>query len=118
MKKNHEVFFALLAKVKETQFPIIVEGKKDMAALRSLGLTNTIVTLNSKPLFSIVEEVATKYRDAIILTDLDEEGKKLYGSLHRGLNHYGVRIHNEIRHFLLRHTSLRQIEGLSTYYQE
>lgn len=117
MKTTHETFFALLSKVKEAQFPIIVEGKKDQAALRSLGITNNIISLNSKPLFGIIEEVATHYSDVIILTDLDQEGKKLYGSLHRGLSHYGVRVHNELRYFLLRNTPVSQIEGLFTYYR-
>ena len=92
---------------------IIVEGKKDVAALRKLGLDKErIIQLERRPLFEVSEAVAAKYRDAVILTDLDAEGKKLYAALNSSLQHLGVRIDNRLRNFLFRKTKVRQIEGL------
>jgi len=92
---------------------IVVEGKKDKAALENIGIKNTIITLN-KPLFQIVEEVAKDNTDVIILTDLDKEGKKIFEALSQGFHKFGVRMHNKPRDQLFK-TSLRQIEGIDTY---
>ncbi len=103
---------------------IIVEGIKDKKALEDLGINNIIV-LNKRPLYAIVEKVAIVYDKAkkltgerisvMILTDLDAEGKKLYGKLNSGLQNFGVRIDNKFREFLFKHTKLRQIEGMKNY---
>jgi len=91
---------------------IVVEGKNDEAALRALGLTKEIYQLSKKPLFEVIEGVSEKEREVIILTDLDKEGKKLYGTLSSGLQNHGVRIDNKFREWLFRNTKVRQIEGI------
>lgn len=92
---------------------IIVEGKKDEAALRNLGLQN-IVTL-TKPLFEIVEDVARTSKTVVILTDLDAKGKELFGKLSKDFQRNGVKVDTAFRRFLLKNTPLRHIEGLATY---
>jgi 5S rRNA maturation endonuclease (ribonuclease M5) len=92
---------------------IIVEGMKDKAALRSLGVKNRIKQLHKKPLYQVVEEVVGMSRDVIILTDLDKEGKRLYGRLNSDLSRFGMRVDNCFREYLFRNTKIRQIEGLS-----
>ena len=92
---------------------IIVEGKKDAAALNALGITN-IKELSKKSIPSIIDEVSNE-KEIIILTDLDKEGKKLYGKLNSGLQKQGVKINNRLRNFLYRETKLRNIEGLKHY---
>ena len=95
---------------------IIVEGKKDQAALERLGIDSSrIVTLSKKPLFEIAEEVAAGYKTAAILTDLDSEGKKLYGKLNTLLQRLGVKVDNRLRNFLFKNTKLRQIEGIDNF---
>ena len=101
-------------KIKQANIPIIVEGKKDRAALESFGIQN-IIELSKKPIFEIIEAISSKNKNCIILTDLDREGKELYGKLSRGLQHLGVKVDNSFRGFLYNNTSLRQIEGLATY---
>jgi len=93
---------------------IVVEGMKDKNALISCGISS-IHTLNKKPLYACIEEIATQSKDVIILTDMDPEGKKLYGTVSSGLQHHGVRIDNYFREFLFKKTKLRQIEGLYRY---
>jgi 5S rRNA maturation endonuclease (ribonuclease M5) len=89
---------------------IIVEGKKDKNALNSLGINN-IMTLK-EPIYKIVEESSAKNKKVIILTDLDKEGKELYGKLNSELQRFGVDIDNRFREFLFKNTTLREIEGI------
>ncbi|MBN2367438.1 toprim domain-containing protein [Candidatus Woesearchaeota archaeon] len=92
---------------------IIVEGKKDRAALSRLEITN-IRELN-KPIFQEIEDIAQSEKEVVILTDLDKEGKKLYAKLKSGLSERGVKIDDRFRDFLFKNTSLTQIEGLTSY---
>ncbi len=90
---------------------IIVEGKKDKNALISLGVKN-IITLNNKPLYKIIDETAEKNKGAIILTDLDRGGKKLYSILRDGLQKHGIKIDRQFREFLMKNTEASCIEGI------
>ena len=114
MNKKIEELNYLLEKIKISNTLVIVEGKKDKIALQKLGISN-VVELNKKPLFQIVEEIADLNEECIILTDLDREGKKLYGKLNSNLQKNGVKINNKFREFLFKYTKLRQIEGIDTY---
>ena len=103
----------LLSALKDKNIPVIVEGVKDKQALSAFGISNIFVL--NKPLFEIVELIAEKTKDCAVLTDLDDEGKKLYSMLAEDLQHRGVKIDNSFRNFLFKKTQLRQIEGLITY---
>lgn len=92
---------------------VIVEGKKDKSALESLGIGG-IITLK-KPLYAVVEDVAEKSKEAVILTDFDKKGKELYGRLKKDLLRNGVKVDNHFREFLQRNTRLSHIEGLKSY---
>jgi len=105
-----------IEKLKESGKLIVVEGKKDRAALQKLGISN-IVELNKKPLFRIVEDISNSDGECIILTDLDKKGKELYGKLNSQLQMNGVKVNNKFREFLFKHTKLRQIEGIDTYFE-
>lgn len=109
-----EELYKLIEKIKDSNILVIVEGKKDKAALNKLGIIN-IVELSKKPLFQIAEEIAGSNEECIILTDLDKEGKQLYSKLHYDLQKNGVKINNKLREFLFKNTRLRQIEGIVTY---
>tara|TARA_Y100000310_G_scaffold159627_1_gene159295 strand:- start:55715 stop:56062 length:348 start_codon:yes stop_codon:yes gene_type:complete len=102
-----------IQEIKESNKLVIVEGKKDKISLNKLGIKN-IITL-SKPLYLIIEEISNNHKEAIILTDLDKQGKKLYGILRHNLQKRGVKIDNRFREFLFKNTKLSNIEGLNTY---
>ena len=89
---------------------VIVEGKKDKAALEELGFSNIIIL--NKPLYEIVEKINA--RGVFVLTDLDKEGKQLYAKLKKDLNKLGVVVDDGLRNLLFK-TELRQIEGLTGY---
>lgn len=116
MESETEKFRNQIGELRESGILVIVEGKKDRAALNRFGVTN-IIELTKKPLYQIVEEVADSGRECIILTDLDKKGKELYSRLSSNLQKHGVKVNNKFREFLFRHTELRQIEGMGTYFQ-
>ncbi|MEK6936506.1 MAG: toprim domain-containing protein [Nanoarchaeota archaeon] len=97
-------------KIQNTDKVIIVEGKKDKAALISLGVKN-IVTING-PLYKVIEDVAEMTDEVVILTDFDKEGKKLYGFLKNNFQRNGVKIDKYFREFLMRNTKVSCIEGI------
>ena len=115
MNKSKEKFYELIDKIRNSNILVIVEGKKDRAALNKFGITN-IIELTKKPLYQIVEEIADSNDECIILTDLDKKGKELYGKLNSNLQKYGIKINNKFREFLFKHTKLRQIEGMDSYF--
>ncbi len=114
MNKLNNEFSEHINKIKQSNQLIIVEGKKDRKALQNFGIKN-IIELNKKPLFEIIEYISDNNEKCIILTDLDRQGKELYGKLNSGLQQRGVKIDNNFRNFLFKNTKLRQIEGLETY---
>ncbi|MEK6984671.1 MAG: toprim domain-containing protein [Nanoarchaeota archaeon] len=103
-----------IEKIKNSKTLVIVEGKNDKAALQKLGIEN-VMELSKKPIFQIVEEISDSNEECIILTDLDKKGKEIYGKLNSNLQNNGIKINNQFRKFLFRHTKLRQIEGINTY---
>lgn len=108
-----EELFYEIERLRNCGKPIIVEGKKDKKALEQLGIGN-VFTLD-KPLFAVVEDIANRYDSVVLLTDMDVEGKKLFGELNRGFNKFGTKVDKRFRNFLLRKTGVRQVEGLYTY---
>ena len=66
-------------------FPVIVEGKKDASALRSLGLVGDIITLhNGKNLYDFCDDIARRFDRVILLPDWDRKGEEL----NRMLSHH------------------------------
>ncbi len=104
-----------IAKLKEFDGIIIVEGPKDKKTLISLLGKKKIFVLSKKPLYAVVEKIASKTKDVVILTDLDEKGKELFGRLRNHLQKHGMRINRTFREFLFRKTNLSHVEGLETY---
>lgn len=84
-ERLREVFEALNEVNKN--FPVIVEGKRDVIALKKLGLEGQIITLHrGKGLYDFCEEIAEQFTKVIILLDWDERGESLYRTVSRHLN--------------------------------
>ena len=107
-----ETLEEFLTKLNKADKIIIVEGIKDKKTLEKLGIKN-IVTLSKKPIFETIEKIDCK--EAIILTDFDKEGKKLYGKISKELKRNGIKIDSYFREWLQKNTKLSHIEGLETY---
>lgn len=104
-----------IEKLKEFDGIIIVEGPKDKKTLQKLIGFKRIFVLSKKPLYAVVEDIASKTKDVVILTDLDEKGKELFGRLRANLQKYGIRVNRTFREYLFKKTKISHIEGLETY---
>ncbi|HWR90572.1 MAG TPA: toprim domain-containing protein [Dissulfurispiraceae bacterium] len=59
--------------------PVVVEGKRDVSALRRIGLIGDIVTLHGgKGLYEFCEDLAEHYHRVVLLMDWDEKGESLH----------------------------------------
>lgn len=90
---------------------VLVEGKKDKEALTKLGIAN-IKTVSQKPLYKTIEEVSESKETVVILTDLDNEGRKYYSYLRHHLQRNGIRVDRKFREYLFKNTKITQIESM------
>ena len=95
--------------------PIIVEGKKDVAALRYLGCRGVILTVNKGiSLTAFCDEIASLYDSVILLTDWDRKGGSLCKRMMRLLK--GRVIFNTLyRELFASHAMTRKVEGLPSW---
>ncbi len=96
------------------KFPVIVEGKKDTRALRSLGIAGEIITFHrGKSLYEFCEDIADNFTNIILLMDWDTQGESLQKSLTSNLKgHWET--HATIRELLkmLCQKDVNDIEGI------
>ena len=77
---------------------VIVEGERDVKALRGLGVTGEIVTLHrGVRVFNLCERLAAEHRRVVILTDWDVRGGQLARLLRDGFAANGVRVNDDLR---------------------
>ena len=98
--------------------PIIVEGDKDVAALRALGLEGEVIRLNQG--VSIVvfcEGLAARTREAIILTDWDRKGGHLCRLLTECCDDNDIKYEIQFRMRLahLCNKEIKDVQGLPKY---
>ena len=69
------------------RIPIIVEGKRDVNALRKIGFVGDIIILHGgKGLYEFCEDISEKFHRVILLMDWDEKGETLYKNVAGYLN--------------------------------
>ncbi len=88
---------------------VLVEGSKDANALKRLGITK-IMTVSQKANFQVVESITD--HEVVILTDIDQEGRKYYHNLKHHLQRKGVKIDKRFREFLIKNTKVSYIESI------
>ncbi|MEM2953159.1 MAG: toprim domain-containing protein [Candidatus Bathyarchaeia archaeon] len=100
--------------------PIIVEGKKDAEALKTLGIEGPIIQAKTGgktllDLISIVENSRT--REVILLLDFDRRGRELTRRLKQRLEKTGTYPNIEFWSQLLQLVwrEVKDVEGLATY---
>ena len=95
--------------------PIIVEGEKDVEALRRLGLTGKIITLNSGlTIIDFCDKIADEYKKIIIITDWDRKGGFLYRTIERNLEGR-VKIISYYREIFAKNSMCKTLEGLPSW---
>ncbi len=100
------------------EVPIIVEGLRDLNALKRLGIAKNVYPLNKgKSVFSFCEELSRRAKTAVILTDWDRRGGQLARMLKDGLEANGVRANDSIRMqiVILSKKEIKDIESLPTF---
>ncbi|MCE5311536.1 MAG: hypothetical protein LLF86_00100 [Nitrospiraceae bacterium] len=66
------------------RIPVVVEGRRDVKALKELGLVGQIITIHSgKSIYEFAESIAEKFHRIVLLTDWDEKGEQLFKSIAR-----------------------------------
>jgi len=117
MDKIEEIL-NLLRRIKEENVPLVVEGKKDVDALRYIGIKGDIKPLNGKPLYEFAEEISKEFSEVIILTDFDKEGKNLKKMLIFYFEKNGVKTNTEYWKKLSTLSKSTTIEGLKNIKKE
>lgn len=84
VERLKEIFEALYEINK--RIPIIVEGKKDVNALRRIGLVGDIISLHrGKGLYEFCDDISERFHKIILLIDWDEKGESLFKNLSSNL---------------------------------
>jgi len=91
---NGGEFLRLLDRLKD--FVIIVEGKKDREALKTLGLNN-VIAVNGRPLIKVVNEIKYLGERPVILTDFDKRGIDIAKRLSRLFQAYKIHPNSSLR---------------------
>jgi 5S rRNA maturation endonuclease (ribonuclease M5) len=97
--------------------PIIVEGIKDIDALRKLGVSGEIIRYNRGLSISNFCDVISRQYDAIILlTDWDKKGGYLCSMIKKNLESR-VSCNTRFREKFAKHSITRKVEGLPSWLQ-
>ena len=96
---------------------VIVEGRRDLQALRALGLPGPVIMASRRPALDLAEDAARSYPRIILLTDWDGKGDEMCRTLERHLRSAGSRPDREIRSRLkkLVKKEIKDVESLSQY---
>jgi len=96
---------------------IIVEGMRDMRALRALGIRGPIILASRQPALRLAEDAARKYKEIIVLTDWDKKGDEMARLIDQHLRSEGIRADLDIRGRLkkLVRKEIKDVESLSLY---
>ncbi|MDI3475524.1 MAG: hypothetical protein PWQ79_865 [Thermococcaceae archaeon] len=115
--ENYKRFLQLIDKLREFEGAIIVEGPRDVVALKNLGVRAEIIRLSRLPL-SEVALIASSYKEVMVLTDFDRKGEELAKKLLQYLEGYPCRVDMETRRELKRlaKKDIKAVEDLYALY--
>ncbi|MGC1122274.1 MAG: hypothetical protein WBA22_14380 [Candidatus Methanofastidiosia archaeon] len=89
MNEKDRVLEVIESLKRESEAVILVEGKRDCAALRTLGVEHTIEKISGKRIFDDLSFLEGK--NVIILTDFDRTGCRLFKNLRAELEVMGYK---------------------------
>lgn len=109
-----------LAEESKSGKPILVEGRKDAEALKTLGISGKMFFAKKslKTLLDVVSEIEKAgINEVILMLDFDKEGRQLTDQLKTHIEKAGIKVNI---HYWLRLSSLtgrevKDVEGLATY---
>ncbi len=96
---------------------IVVEGKRDVDSLRSLGVIGDIRLSSRQPLLDFTEQLSRTGKDIVLLTDWDRKGGMVARRIMDYLRDYGISPNTDIRSRIgvLVRKRIKDIESLSNY---
>jgi 5S rRNA maturation endonuclease (ribonuclease M5) len=95
--------------------PIIVEGEKDIAALRTLEVSGEIIRFNKgQSVSDFCDAISQKYKKIILLTDWDRRGGRLCLQLKKNLENR-VKIDVTYRGVFAKRCPCRTVEGMPSW---
>lgn len=123
LKEKEEKILKVLESLAEESAkgtPIIVEGKKDIEALRALAIEGEIISAKTggKSLLDVISEVETNgAQEVILLLDFDRRGKELTKRIKQYLERVKMKPNLTFWSELSRLVSreVKDVEGLATY---
>jgi len=98
----------LVLMINQENISIIVEGRNDVLALREMGINTDIypvkeiVRSNKCSLVEFIEYVSKKSKKFLILTDFDDEGKRIAKKLASLLSQRNVSLQSSLRKRIIR----------------
>lgn len=109
-----------LATESKSGIPIVVEGKKDIKTLRSLGIKGIFITTKTqgKSFLDVISEIKQiNSSNVILLLDFDKRGKQGTKYLQENLEHHKIKYDLSYWHKLMALTSkeIQFIESLNVY---
>jgi 5S rRNA maturation endonuclease (ribonuclease M5) len=99
---------------------IVVEGRKDVESLRSLGINGEIKLSSQQPLLDFTEKLSRSGKDIVLLTDWDRKGGMVARKIIDYLHAYSIIPNMDIRArigFLVK-KRIKDIESLSKYMEK
>ena len=95
--------------------PVIVEGDKDAAALRTLDLSGEIIRFNTgQSVPDFCDRIAKKHQKIILLTDWDWRGGRLCQQIKKNLE-YRMEVDLRYRSLFAKRCPCRTVEGIPTW---
>jgi 5S rRNA maturation endonuclease (ribonuclease M5) len=96
---------------------IVVEGRRDICALRNLGITTEIIPCSNQPVAEFCESIAERKKTVIILTDWDRKGGILASRLGEQFKNLEVPFETAQREKLLFYSKreIKDVESLYTH---
>ena len=116
-EKSFEDLNKALSELREKNnvIPIVVEGEKDIEALRKLDIKGEIISVNSGvSITNFCDRIARKYKEIIILTDWDRRGGYLCHTIKRNLEGRVIcdTYHREV---FAKNAMIKTVEGLPSW---
>ncbi len=112
IEERYEKAIGQMKELSEIGVPIVVEGKRDEARLREIGITGPIIKVQGKRSVLLAEEIAKDYGEAIIMTDFDRRGASRAKWIDYHLRRCGVKVNTNLRKVIFGSSFARKTEEL------
>ena len=116
-KKTIEELEEALSELQEDNktVPVIVEGDKDVAALRTLELSGEIIRFNrGQSVSDFCDRVVKQHRKIILLTDWDWRGGRLCQQIKKNLENR-IEVNLRYRQIFAKRCPCRTVEGMPSW---